>query len=170
MYTGDKAQIERVRAASAELKKVLQTLADELGTTPEEINKLLLRRAMRRKGASPMRPLRIVTLAQLALMPAGTLISPINIVPYVDDENRKMMDFDIQGTLQLKPMSRLVGQDEHWLVTIDILPDVRVVDGRIEYNVSEHSYTIPNDFHPHRFVVWEETDDVALQRLLAEGH
>lgn len=50
MYTGDKAQIERVRAASAELKKVLQTLADELGTTPEEINKLLLRRAMRRRG------------------------------------------------------------------------------------------------------------------------
>lgn len=117
-----------------------------------------------------MKPLRIVTLAQLALMPVGTLISPINIVPTVDDENRKVMDFDIQGTLQLKPISRLVGQDENWLVTIDILPDVRVVDGRIKYTVSEHSYTIPNDFHPHRFVVWEETDDVALQRLLAEGH
>lgn len=52
MYTGDEAQKARVRAASAELKKVLQTLADELGTTPEEINKLLLRRAMRRKGVT----------------------------------------------------------------------------------------------------------------------
>lgn len=103
-----------------------------------------------------MRPLRIVTLAQLALMPAGTLISPINIVPTVDDENRKVMDFDIQGTLQLKPMSRLVGMNQCWLVTVDTLPDVRVVDGRLEWDVSEHSYTVPNDFHPHRFVVWDE--------------
>lgn len=48
----DEAQLARVRAASAELKKILQTLADELGTTPEEINKLLLRRAMRRQGVN----------------------------------------------------------------------------------------------------------------------
>lgn len=102
-----------------------------------------------------MKPVRIVTLAQLALMPHGTLISPINIIPTVDDEDKKMMDFDIQGTLQLKPMSKLVGQDAHWLVTVDLLPDVRVVDGRIECSVSEHSYAIPNEFHPHRFVVWE---------------
>lgn len=105
-----------------------------------------------------MKPLRIVTLAQLALMPAGTLISPINIVPTVDDENRKVMDFDIQGTLQLKPMSRLVGMNGYWLETVDLLPDVKVVDGRLEWNVSEHSYTIPNEFHPHRFVVWSEGD------------
>lgn len=52
MYTGDEAQKARVRVASAELKKYLQMLADELGTTPEEINKLLLRRAMRRKGVT----------------------------------------------------------------------------------------------------------------------
>lgn len=103
-----------------------------------------------------MKPLKIVTLAQLALMPAGTLISPINIVPYVDDENRKMMDFDIQGTLQLKPMAKLVGVKQWWLETVDLLPDVRVVDGRIEHGQTERSYTIPNDFHPHRFVVWEE--------------
>ena len=50
MDTGDGAQKARVKAASAELKKILQMLADELGTTPEEINKLLLRRAMRRRG------------------------------------------------------------------------------------------------------------------------
>ena len=52
MYTGDEAQKARVKAASAELKKTPQTLADELGTTPEEINKLLLRRTMRRKGVT----------------------------------------------------------------------------------------------------------------------
>lgn len=104
-----------------------------------------------------MKPLRIVTLAQLSLMPVGTLISPIKIVPYVDNENRKMMDFDTQGTLQLKPMARLAGQDAHWLITVDILPDVRVVEGRIEYSVSENRYAIPNDCHPRRFVVWEDS-------------
>lgn len=103
-----------------------------------------------------MKPLRIVTLAQLALLPAGTLISPISIVPTVDDKSRKVMDFDIQGTLQLKPMARLVGMDDQWLCTVDILPDVRVVNGRLEYNVAEHSYVFPNDWHPHRFVVWQE--------------
>jgi len=103
-----------------------------------------------------VKPLRIVTLAQLALMPAGTLISPINIVPTVDDENRKVMDFDIQGTLQLRPMAKVVGMNGYWLETVGLLPDVKVVDGRLEWYVSEHSYTVPNDFHPHRFVVWQE--------------
>ena len=104
-----------------------------------------------------LRPLRIVTLAQLALMPAGTIISPINIVPTVDDEKRMVMDFDIQGTLQLRPMAKVVGMNGGWLETVDLLPDVKVVDGRLEWNVSEHSYTVPNDFHPHRFVVWEDS-------------
>lgn len=48
MHTGDEAQKARVRALSAELKRVLKQLADELDTTPEEINKLLLRRAARK--------------------------------------------------------------------------------------------------------------------------
>lgn len=104
-----------------------------------------------------MKPLRIVTLSQLALMPVGTIISPINIVPTVDDEKRMVMDFDIQGTLQLKPMAKLVSMNGFWLETVDLLPDVRVVDGRLEWNVSEHSYTVPNDFYPHRFVVWEDS-------------
>jgi hypothetical protein len=102
-----------------------------------------------------MKPLRIVTLAQLAIMPAGTIISPISIVQVPDSEDM-VMDFDCQGTLQLKPTAKLVSVDENWLCTVDILPDVRVVDGRIKHSPSEHSYTIPNDWHPHRFVVWEE--------------
>lgn len=104
-----------------------------------------------------MKPLRIVTLAQLALMPAGTIISPINIVPTVDDEKRKVMDFDIQGTLQLKPMAKLQRVDWQWIHTVDLLPDVRVVDGRLEWNVAEISYAVPNQYHPHRFVVWEDS-------------
>jgi hypothetical protein len=46
---GLEATKSRVRTLSAELKKVLEKLARELDTTPEEINKLLLRRALRRK-------------------------------------------------------------------------------------------------------------------------
>jgi hypothetical protein len=101
-----------------------------------------------------MKPLRIITLAQLSLMPAGTVISPINMVPTVDDQSKIVMDFDVQGTLQLKPMAKLVGVKGCWVETVDLLPDVRVVDGRLKHNVAEHSYTFPNEWHPHRFVVW----------------
>lgn len=64
------------------------------------------------------------------------------------------MQFDVQGTLQLHPKARLVGWDAHWLVTVDELPDVKVNEGRVEHYLSERHYSIPNDFHPHRFVVW----------------
>ncbi|QBJ04465.1 hypothetical protein HOV23_gp108 [Pseudomonas phage Lana] len=95
-----------------------------------------------------MKPLRIVTLAQLDLLPYGTIVSPIK----VEDG---AMQFDVQGTLQLKPKAVLRGRQDIWLVLVDELPDVRIDEGRITSNESVTHYAIPNDFHPHRFVVWE---------------
>jgi hypothetical protein len=94
-----------------------------------------------------MKPLRIVTLAQLDLLPYGTIVSPIVV-------KDGAMQFDIQGTLQLKPKAKLVGRQDIWLVLVDELPDVRIEEGRISHSEAVTHYTIPNDFHPHRFVVW----------------
>jgi uncharacterized coiled-coil DUF342 family protein len=46
-----KAQVERVKALSTELRKVLGELAERFGTTPEEMAKLIARRLERKAKA-----------------------------------------------------------------------------------------------------------------------
>lgn len=114
-----------------------------------------------------MKPIRIVTLAQLAVLPVGTLFSPIRFSPPLDKGGKAVMEFDIQGTLQLDPTATLTSVSEHWLVAVDVLPDVKITDGRMKYQVTERSYMYPNSSYPHRFVVWEEVDVGSLSSLLA---
>lgn len=91
--------------------------------------------------------MRIVTLAQLRLLKLGAIVSPIQI------EDRSMV-FDVQGTLQLKPTARVTGRGADYLVLVDVLPDIRIEEGRIKTNPSE-TYHYESDY-PKRYVVWKE--------------
>ena len=90
---------------------------------------------------------RIVTLAQLCLLPLGTLVSPVVI-----EEGRA--EFDIQGTLQTRGAALYSSNDGQFLELTGVLPDVKVVDGRVSTSPCINAYSIPNEWHPHRFVVW----------------
>lgn len=94
-----------------------------------------------------MKP-RIVTLAQLAELPLGSVISPINFQMEGD-----FIDRDIQGTVKMRPKTVLTGVDYHWLHTTDELPDVRIEEGRVYTSPAEHTYARDSG-HPWRFVVW----------------
>lgn len=91
---------------------------------------------------------RIVTLAQLVLLPLGTAVSPV----VVEDGH---CVFDVQGVLQLEPRCRVTGKSGHFLEITGDLPDIRVVDGRVKTAPSISSYSLPGHY-PHRFVVWPE--------------
>lgn len=93
---------------------------------------------------------RVVTLAQLAELPLGTVISPIN---YIRTEEGVRLETDVQGTLQLRPTTVLRGVDDFWIHTVDELPDLSIEDGRLYSRPSEHTYSRDTP-HPWRFVVW----------------
>jgi len=99
-------------------------------------------------------PTRIVTLAQLALLPKGTLVCHVNA------DSDGVAEFDIQGTLQVGPLHRLYRVDERWVLLSPVLPDVRVVDGRAVPSFGSTTYMLPTTF-PHRFVVY--SDDLLKQ-------
>lgn len=90
----------------------------------------------------------IVTLAQLAAMPLGTVVSHVKQA-YPDHQ----MEFTCQGVLQMHPQARVVGNDGRWLRLRGLLPDIHIVEGRVVTHPDESSIAIDADW-PHRFVVW----------------
>ena len=93
---------------------------------------------------------RIITLAQLEQMPLGTQVSQV-----IMTEGGRA-DFDIQGTLQLKPEARMTSRDSWQLNFTPVRPDVHVDEGRVSTQKGEFSFLYPNENYPHRFVIWEE--------------
>lgn len=91
---------------------------------------------------------RIVTLAQLALMPIGTRVSPLLI-----EEGHLV--FDCQGVVQVLPSGKVTQITEHWLELTEDLMEVLIYDGRVETREASCTYTLPG-FYPHRFVVLQE--------------
>lgn len=96
-------------------------------------------------------PTRIVTLSQLALLPKGTLVCHVNA------DSDGVAEFDIQGTLQVGPPHHLTGVDESWVELTPALPDVKVVDGRVETGFPPTDYC-RNSNYPHRFVAYSDMD------------
>ena len=93
---------------------------------------------------------RIITLAQLAAMPLGTVVSPVVI-------KDGQMQFDCQGILELGHKIRTVANQHNlYLDVAQLQPDLTVVDGRVKVHTDPcSSYAIPG-WYPHRFVLWEE--------------
>ena len=91
---------------------------------------------------------KIITCAQLALLPKGTRVSPIKM----NDDGS--MVFDIQGWLHLGPKSIVRKIDAGFIHLVGELPDVYVDEGRVVTHPDERSISRHGDF-PHRFVLWE---------------
>ena len=92
---------------------------------------------------------RIITLAQLAAMPLGTVVSPLVI-------KDGQMQFNCQGILELGHKIRTVANHHGlYLDVVQLQPDIYVAEGRVTTYQSTSSYAIPG-WYPHRFVLWEE--------------
>ena len=92
--------------------------------------------------------MRIVTLAQLALLPLGTIVSPLEV------KDGHLVS-DIQGVVQRRPAARLASKSEQYLELVDLFPDVYIEFGRVVSRKAECSYGLPGNY-PHRFLVWKE--------------
>lgn len=92
-------------------------------------------------------PAKIVTLAQLALLPRETLVASLRLT------DKGMVQFDSQGIVDVGPLHRILGCDATWIHLSPVLPDVRIVDGRVESSWQPTSICLDNEF-PHRFVVY----------------
>lgn len=90
---------------------------------------------------------RIVTLAQLALMPAGTEVSMLKLDDY------RHVEFDVQGVVQLDQLERLYQVDSRHVVLKGVRPDVHIREGRVFTYESTRSIARDTEF-PFRFVVW----------------
>lgn len=97
---------------------------------------------------------KILTLSQLALMPAGTVVSPVGVILTKDGE--QFADFDIQGVLKTKGEHVIHARDSWQIVMRPLKPDITVREGRVFTHTGEHAYLYPNNRNPHRFVLWEE--------------
>jgi len=92
---------------------------------------------------------RIISSAQLALMPKGTRVS------WVKMHEDGSMDFNIQGFLNLGAKSILQSVDSSFINLVGELPDVYIEEGRVVTRPDEHSYGRDANF-PHRFVLWDD--------------
>lgn len=97
---------------------------------------------------------KILTLSQLALLPPGTVVSPVGVILTKDGE--QFADFDVQGVLQTKGEHVIHARDSWQIVMRPLKPDITVREGRVFTHTGEHAYLYPNNRNPHRFVLWEE--------------
>lgn len=98
---------------------------------------------------------RIVSLAQLALMPIGTEVSMVKLDDY------RHIQFDIQGVVQLDQLERLHQVDSQHVVLKGVRPDIHIREGRVLTYESTRSIAREAEF-PFRFVVWPKPEMVWL--------
>lgn len=95
---------------------------------------------------------RVVTLAQLALLPVGTLLACVKFdkVQILVD----WVDFDVQGVMQVSEPFYLGHVDDTWINLRPMLADIHISDGRVVPDFTPTSIARNSTF-PHRFVIYE---------------
>lgn len=98
---------------------------------------------------------RVVTLAQLALLPRGTMVACVKFSEF------GQVDHDCQGIVQVGPLHTLSAVDSDCVVLHPVVPDIRWHEGRVEESY-EPTYIGRQAFCDHRFIVYPTPQ--AMQR------
>lgn len=91
---------------------------------------------------------RIVTLAQLALLPRGTMVACIRM----NEQNQVV--HDCQGIVEVGPVHKIGHVSEEWVNLHPMLPDVQIIEGVVEDSY-EPTCIARENRHDHRFVVYD---------------
>lgn len=92
---------------------------------------------------------RVVTLAQLALLPFGTMVACVKFGEF------GQVDHDCQGIVQVGPVHTLGYTDDAWVNLHPVLPEIRWHEGRLEETYEPVAIMRPA-FCDHRFIVYSK--------------
>ena len=91
---------------------------------------------------------RVVTLAQLALLPRGTLVACVKF-----DDTYGQVQHDCQGIVQVGPIHALHSVDTDYVTLRPVVPEIRWHEGRVEESY-EPTHIGRVNFCDHRFIVY----------------